>query len=102
MNLSEENLDKLKTFIKENNFVNNNSGKKPQEPNKSLNVDDSTKMFYSIIDNSDNLYGTSKENPLLNKSEDNFRNINTKKPNHSNNLTIEEELYDEFNYLLDE
>ena len=103
MSLSEENLGKLKTFIKENNFVNNNnSDKNLQESNNSSNVDDPSKIFYSIINNSDNLNETSKENPLLKKSEDSFRNINSRKSNYSNNLSIEDELYDEFNYLLDE
>ena len=103
MSLSEENLDKLKTFIKENNFVNNNnSDKNLQESNNSSNVDDPSKIFYSIINNSDNLNETSKENPLLKKSEDSLRNINSRKSNYSNNLSIEDELYDEFNYLLDE
>ena len=52
MTLSEENLDKLKTFVKENNFVNknNNSDKKTQEPYNSPLVDDPSKIFYSIID----------------------------------------------------
>ena len=37
MNLSEENLDKLKTFIKENNFVNNsNSAENCQKSNIEL------------------------------------------------------------------
>ena len=103
MSLSEENLGKLKTFIKENNFVNNNnSDKNLQESNNSSNVDDPSKIFYSIINNSDNLNETSKENPLLKKSEDSFRNINSRKSNYLNNLSIEDELYDEFNYLLDE
>ena len=38
----------------------------------------------------------------LKKSEDSFYNINSRKTNCSKNLSIEEELYDEFNYLLDE
>ena len=102
MTLSEENLDKLKTFIKENNSVNNKSIKNSQESINSPEVDDPSKIFYSIIDNSDNINDTSKENPLLKKSEDSFRNINFKKTNSSTNLSIEDELYDEFNYLLDE
>ena len=104
MTLSEENLDKLKTFVKENNFVNknNNSDKKPQEPYDSSLVDDPSKIFYSIIDNSNNLNDTSQANILLKKSEDSFHNINSIKTNCSSNLSIEDELYDEFNYLLDE
>ena len=104
MSLSEESLGKLKTFIKENNFDNNNRVKNPQESksNCSPKVDDPSKIFYSIIDNCDNINETSKENLLLKKSEDSFHNINSKKTNYSNNLSIEDELYDEFNYLLDE
>ena len=102
MSLSEENLGKLKTFIKKNNFSNNNANKNPQEPNNSSKFDEPSKIFYSMIDNYDNLNETSKENPLLKKSEEIFHNINSKKNNYSNNLSIEDELYDEFNYLLDE
>ena len=102
MSLSEENLGKLKTFVKENKFVNNNSIKNSQESNNSHKVDDPSKIFYSIIDNSDNINETSNENPLLKKSEDSFYNLNSRKTNYSNNLSIEDELYDEFNYLLDE
>ena len=103
MGLSKKNLGKLKTFIKENNFVNNsNSGDDCQKSNSSPNVEDPSKIFYSIIDNSDNLNETSKENPLLKKSENSFNHINSRKTKYSNNLSIEEELYDEFNYLLEE
>ena len=102
MSLSEENLDKLKTFIKKTNSVNNNSIKNLQDDKISPKVDDPSKIFYSIIDNSDNINETSKENSLLKKSEDNFHNINSRKNYYSNNLSIEDELYDEFNYLLDE
>lgn len=60
------------------------------------------KFFYSIIDNSDNINETSAANQLLKQSEDVFHNINSRKTNTSENLSTEEELYDEFNYLLDE
>ena len=103
MSLSKKNSDKLSTFITESNFIkNNNSNKNPQEPNNLSNVDDPSKIFYSIIDNSDNINETTKENPLLKKCEDSFHNLNSRKTNYSNNLSIEDELYDEFNYLLDE
>ena len=102
MSLSEENLGKLKNFVKENNFVNNDSIKNPQESNNFSKVDDPSKIFYSIIDNSENINETLNENPLLKKSEDKFNNINSRKTNYSNNLSTEDELYDEFNYLLDE
>ena len=102
MSLSEKNLGKLKTFVKENNFVNNNSGKNPHISHNSSKVDDPSKMFYSIIDNSCNLKETAKQNPLLKKSEGSFHKLNSRKNDYSNNLSIEDELYDEFNYLLDE
>ena len=102
MSLSKKNLGKLKNFIKENNLVNNNSSKNSQESHNSLKVDDPSKIFYSIIDNSDHINETLKENPLLKKSEDSFHKINSRKTNFSNNLSIEDELYDEFNYLLDD
>ncbi len=103
MSLSKKNSDKLNTFITESNLANNNiSCKNPQEPNNSSKVDDPSKIFYSIIDNSDNINETTKENPLLKNSEDSFHNLNSRKTNYSDNLSIEDELYDEFNYLLDE
>ena len=103
MGLSKKNLDKLSTFITKSNLVNNNNSfKNLQEPYNSSKVDDPSKIFYSIIDNSDNINETTKENLLLKKSEDNFHNLNSRKTNYSNNLSIEDELYDEFNYLLDE
>ena len=104
MSLSKKNLGKLKSFIKQNIFINNNnnSGKNPQVSNNSHKVDDPSKIFYSIIDNSDNINDTSNKNPLLKKSEEIFHNINSKKTINPNNLSTEDELYDEFNYLLDE
>ena len=103
MGLSKKNLGKLNTFIKNNNLVSkNNSIKKPQECQKASKVEDPSKIFYSIIDNSDNINETLDSNQLLKNSEDVFHNINSRKTNTSENLSAEEELYDEFNYLLDE
>ena len=103
MGLSKRNLGKLNTFIKRNNLVsNNNSTKNHQEPNNLPKVEDPSEIFYSIIDNSKDINETSEENLFLKKSEDSFHNINSRKANYSKNLTFEEELYDEFNYLLDE
>ena len=103
MGLSKKNLGKLNTFIKNNNLVSkNNPYKKPQESHKASKVEDPRKIFYSIIDNSDNINETSDANQLLKQSEDVFHNINSRKTNTSENLSTEEELYDEFNYLLDE
>ena len=103
MGLSKRNLGKLNTFIKKNNLVNNNNSKKNhQEYNGFDKVEDPSKIFYSIIDNSNDINETSEENLFLKNSEDSFHNINSRKTNDSRNLSIEEELYDEFNYLLDE
>ena len=103
MGLSKKNLDKLGTFIKERNLVNNNNScRNQQQPNNSSKLDEPSKIFYSIIDNTVNLNETSDENPLLKKSEDSFNNVKFKRTDISNNLSIEDELYDEFNYLLDE
>jgi len=103
MGLSKKNLGKLNTFIKNNNLVSkNNPIEKPQESHKASKVEDPSKIFYSIIDNSDNINETLDSNQLLKNSEDVFHNINSRKTNTSENLSTEEELYDEFNYLLDE
>ena len=67
-----------------------------------LNSEDPNKIFYSLIDNSESLEETSNVNNSLRKSEINQINMNSKKDNFSKKLTTEEELYDEFNYLLDE
>ena len=70
MGLSKKNLGKLNTFIKKNNLVSSiNSCQNRQEPNNSSKVDDPSQIFYSIIDSSDNINETTKENPLLKKSE---------------------------------
>ena len=103
MSLSKKNLGKLRTFIKENNLSNNKDSRKNwQESNDSPNFDEPSKIFYSIIDNADNINETLKEHPLLKKSEDTFHNINSRKNNSSPNLSTEDELYYLFNYLLDE
>ena len=110
MSLSKKNLDKLNKFKKKkilnneskniNNYTNiTNNDNLITNP---LNSEDPNKIFYSLIDNSESLEQTSNVNNSLRKSEINQININSKKDNFSNKLTIEEELYDEFNYLLDE
>ena len=103
MGLSKRNLGELNTFIKKNNLIsNNNSIDTPQESHKNPKVEDPSKIFYSIIDNSDNINETLEVNQLLKKSEDSCHKINHRKTNLSKNLSIEDELYDEFNYLLDD
>ena len=110
MSLSKKNLDKLNKFKKNKNL--NNEGKnisnytnRPKNDyllSNPLNSEDPNKIFYSLIDNSESLEETSKVNNTLRKSELNQINMNPRKANFSKKLTNEEELYDEFNYLLDE
>ena len=110
MSLSKKNLDKLNKF-KKNKTLNNESKNISNCTNMTnkndlitnpLNSEDPNKIFYSIIDNSESLEETSNVNNSLRKSELNQINKNPRKANFSKKLTIEEELYDEFNYLLDE
>ena len=110
MSLSKKNLDKLNKFKKNKNLNNENkninnytniSNNDNLIPN-SFNSEDPNKIFYSLIDNSESLEETSNVNNSLRKSEINQINMNSKKHNLSKQLTIEEELYDEFNYLLDD
>ena len=110
MSLSKKNLDKLNKY-KKNKILNNDSNitnnyikiaNKENSTKNQLQSDDPNKIFYSLIDNSDTLDDTSKANQLLRNSEANQINMNSRKANYSNKLTTEEELYDEFNYLLDE
>ena len=97
MSLSKKNLDKLNKFKKKKNLNNNDN-----LITNPLTSEDPNKIFYSLIDNSESLEETSNVNNSLRKSEINQINMNSKKNNFSKNLTTEEELYDEFNYLLDE
>jgi len=110
MNLSKKDLDKLNKF-KNNKNLNNDSKNISNYTNISkndnlisnpLNLKDPNKIFYSLIDNSESLEETSNINNSLRKSELNQINMNSRKANFSKKLTTEEELYDEFNYLLDE
>ena len=109
MSLSKKNLDKLNKFKKKKNLNNesknintNNYTNNDNLITNPLNSEDPNKIFYSLIDNSESLEETSNVNNSLRKSELNQINMNSRKANSSKKLTIEEELYDEFNYLLDE
>ena len=110
MSLSKKNLDKLNKFKKKKNLNNeskniNNYTNLTNNDNlitNPLNSEDPNKIFYSLIDNSESLEETSNVNNSLRKSEINQINMYSKKDNFSKKLTTEEELYDEFNYLLDE
>ncbi|MBO8243745.1 hypothetical protein HA145_04550 [Prochlorococcus marinus XMU1411] len=109
MSLSKKNLDKLNKFKKKKNL--NNESTNINNTNISnndnlitnrLNSEDPNQIFYSLIDNSDTLEETSNVNNSLRKSEINHINMNSKKDNFPKRLSTEDELYDEFNYLLDE
>jgi len=111
MSLSKKNLEKLNKLKKNKNLntesknINNytNISNNNNLVTNSLNSEDPNKIFYSLIDNSESLEETSNVNNSLRKSELNqINNMNSRKANFSNKLTSEEELYDEFNYLLDE
>ena len=108
MSLSKKNLDKLNKFKKNKNLnneiknINTNITNNDNLITNPLNSEDPNKIFYSLIDNSESLEETSKVNNSLRNSEINQINMNSRKANSSKKLTTEEELYDEFNYLLDE
>ena len=110
MSLSKKNLDKLNKYKNNKDLINDsndisNYNKKPNNNNlitNPLNSEDPNKIFYSLIDNSESLEETSNVNNSLRESELNQINMRSKNDNFSKNLTSEEELYDEFNYLLDE
>ena len=110
MNLSKKNLDKLNKYKKNKNLYNdsnNTSNHTKIDDNDNsfknqIKSEDPNKIFYSLIDQSESLEETSKVNNSLRKCELNQININSRKADYSKKLTTEEELYDEFNYLLGE
>ena len=109
MSLSKKNLDKLNAFIKNNDLakdynisMSKNTVVNPKRTKKHTNSEDPNEIFYSLIDNSESLSETSKVNHLLRSSENDLIRTNSKISNDSKYLTTEEELYDEFNYLLEE
>ena len=110
MSLSKKNLDKLNKFTKNKNLLNHCNIKSDYTKNEKtegvindpLKSEDPNNIFYSLIDNSETLEETSKVNHLLKNSEINQINMNSRKANYPIKLTSEDQLYDEFNYLLDE
>tara|TARA_Y100000589_G_C27183773_1_gene641864 strand:- start:321 stop:683 length:363 start_codon:yes stop_codon:yes gene_type:complete len=120
MALSKKNLDKLKSFSNKQNFlkINNKKGQKINTPKPQKNLNESpdtelNKTFYSIIDNSENLEETSSINQKLKEIErDLFKNKYNKFDftencisqdlNKNSELSEEDILYDEFNYLLED
>ena len=110
MSLSKKNLDKLNKYKKNRNLNNDSNNirnyskiyKKDNSTKNQLKSEDPNKIFYSLIDNSESLDETSNVNQSLRKSELNQIKIDSIKANKLTKLTTEEEMYDEFNYLLDE
>ena len=109
MSLSKKNLDKLNNYVKNTNLLNerkslnlNHKNKNNKNPQNDTKFEDPNEIFYSLIDNSETLSETMKINHLLKTSEEDSQKINALKIHTSNQLSIEDELYDEFNYLLDE
>ena len=116
MALSKKNLDQLKSILNKDNTTKNNiSDKTSISDSKSLNkdhpieVNNPNQIFYSIIDNSEYLEDTVLNNNNLKEIEEKL--IKEKKyypldnkiiPQRNNQLSEEDLLYDEFNYLLDE
>ena len=110
MSLSKKNLDKLNKYKKNRNLNNDsnnisNYSKKDNSDNltkDSLKLEDPNQIFYSLIDNSETLDETTEVNYLLRKSEMDSINTTSKGTGYSTHLTTEDELYDEFNYLLED
>ena len=109
MSLSKKNLDKLDFFIKNQKLKENitedncdNMKTNHKNFNNLTNKKDPREIFYSLIDNAETLNETTEVNHLLKNSENDYIDNDSKKTNSSNSLTIEDELYDEFNYLLEE
>jgi len=116
MALSKKNLDQLKSILNNENISRNNISDKNSisdsdslEKDPQIEIENTNQIFYSIIDNSEYLEDTILINNKLKKIEEKL--INEKKYNPSDNkiysqrnnqLSEEDLLYDEFNYLLDE
>ena len=98
MSLSKKNIDKLKSISSDHKKLNFKS--------KDIEIDNPNDIFYSIIDNSNDINETTLVNKKLKESEEKI--FNSKENFYKNNkdlstkLTEEDLLYDEFNYLLEE
>ncbi len=116
MALSKKNLDQLKSILNKENIIKNNipdknliSDSKSLEKDQPIEVNSPNQIFYSIIDNSEHLEDTVLSNNKLKKIEEELvkdkkyypidKKINSQR---NNQLSEEDLLYDEFNYLLDE
>ena len=107
MSLSKNNLERLNTYFKKNklekyNIANENKNKDRTDHTNQHKQEDPNQLFYKLIDSSENLSETTQVNHLLRRSEENSINQNFTKNKYLKHLTTEEELYDEFNYLLED
>ena len=116
MALSKKNLDQLKSILNKENIIKHNisdksliSDSKSLDKDQPIEVNNPNQIFYSIIDNSEHLEDTVLSNNNLKKMEEKYIKekryypIDNKIDSQKNNQLSEEDLlYDEFNYLLDE
>ncbi len=116
MALSKKNLDQLKSILNKENIIKHNipdksliSDSKSLDKDQPIEVNNPNQIFYSIIDNSEHLEDTVLSNNKLKKIEEKlvkdkkYYPIDKKIDSQRNNQLSEEDLlYDEFNYLLDE
>ena len=116
MALSKKNLDQLKFILNQKNIIKHNipdkssmSDSNSLKNDHSIEANDPNQIFYSIIDNSEHLEDTVLSNNKLKKIEEKlikekrYYSHDNKIESHMNNQLSEEDLlYDEFNYLLDE
>ena len=116
MSLSKNNLNKLEVFLKNSENIKNDKSNinlvpktKHFSKNNSSKSSNPNDIFYSIIDNSDSLEDTILTNKNLKDSEEKFiKDLKSQQKRSQNSsqinrqLTEEDLLYDEFNYLLDE
>ena len=116
MALSKKNLDQLKLILKKENKIKHNISDsssisesnflKKDDP---IEVNNPDQIFYSVIDNSEYLEDTILTNNKLKQIEEKlikekkYYPLDNKISSQRNNQLSEEDLlYDEFNYLLDE
>ena len=109
MSLSKKNRKILNSYIEnkksnQNNNKNliNNSNLNHVESNNQFKEEDINKIFYTIIDNADNIYHTNQTNMLLKYRENEMSQPNKNELTDNNELSPEDKLYDEFNYLLED
>tara|TARA_Y100001933_G_scaffold15099_1_gene13028 strand:- start:170 stop:520 length:351 start_codon:yes stop_codon:yes gene_type:complete len=116
MTLSKKNLDQLKSILNKKNSINHNIYDKSLIPDSNspikdhpIEVNNPNQIFYSIIDNSEHLEDTVLSNNKLKTIEEKLIKENRYYPldnkidsQINKQLSEEDLLYDEFNYLLDE